>query len=489
MLESRFGKAACLAALCAAVSCGSCKGHPGPCGPSNCLGCCDTAGECQRGVDRAECGFGGGSCAICNVTQACNSGQCGAPFDGGHPDGGDAGCSLQNCYGCCDSSGECVLGQDQNACGASGAACAACDAGQTCDPLAGTDAGGQCDSPCNASNCPGCCSGGVCAFDGMQNPNACGVNGADCVSCDGGSCSQGFCVSCGPGCAGCCFGTNCIEPAQQSDTLCGTGGVFCAACSSNQTCNFGSCTANTNVGDPCTQPFDCTALGSFALCQLTTGTVVYLGGYCTVDCSFATGTGGVCPGSSTCTDLGGKFGEINTLCIGPCNAPPVSCREPGYACYALDFADSGCWLDPPAPDGLEGTPCAADPSCQQATGPGEGYCVRSTLVDGGPSGFPGGMCSADCTGWLSAGQPVGDFYCGDGGACVTLDDAGLVATCFQGCLHPFAGQDSCRSGYVCRPRPGASGYCSPNCTDPGAPCPSGTSCAGGGYCCDAGTCF
>jgi hypothetical protein len=215
--------------------------------------------------------------------------------------------------------------------------------------------------------------------------------------------------------------------------------------------------------------------------------VPYQGGYCTLDCSAT----GACPVGSTCANMGGLFGETFTLCIAACGGQPSPCREPGYACYALGPGSpppTGCWIDPPAPDGLEGASCNVSSDCLTSTGPGQGFCTASTLADGGPSGFPGGMCGADCTGWEQAG--LGDLYCGDGGTCVFFGDAGFSpASCFGSCATPLGGQATCRVGYVCRPSPEGGGFCYPRCDNRGGSCPTGTACSANGYCCDAGTCI
>ncbi|MFT3837217.1 MAG: hypothetical protein QM723_09505 [Myxococcaceae bacterium] len=55
-----------------AVACGS---KP-VCSSSNCMGCCDAAGECQLGATAQQCGRGGFACQACALAQACVSGFC-----------------------------------------------------------------------------------------------------------------------------------------------------------------------------------------------------------------------------------------------------------------------------------------------------------------------------------------------------------------------------------------------------------------------------
>ncbi|MCC6332869.1 MAG: hypothetical protein IT380_02645 [Myxococcales bacterium] len=64
----------------------SCGPAPQPCGPSNCLGCCDENGECLAGSGLLACGLGGGVCVACTANQACLAGACGL-IDGGDYDG------------------------------------------------------------------------------------------------------------------------------------------------------------------------------------------------------------------------------------------------------------------------------------------------------------------------------------------------------------------------------------------------------------------
>ncbi len=131
------------------------------------------------------------------------------------------------CDGCCE--GDKCVGGSLSACGAGGAACAACDtvradqcsaegrcacgAGPSCAPERGADrcVAGQCrcgtGNPCEpglrcdngvcrctSESCAGCCIDNAC-FPGNQN-NACGEAGATCVGCAVGTlCTSGHCVT------------------------------------------------------------------------------------------------------------------------------------------------------------------------------------------------------------------------------------------------------------------------------------------------------
>lgn len=109
-----------------------------PCTTSNCTGCCDQqSGKCEAGNQAAACGTGGKLCIACATAEVCSpTSVCKAA---------PQSCSASNCDGCCDATGVCFKGQSSEACGASGASCAACMAGQTCQPLtAGSTFGGSC---------------------------------------------------------------------------------------------------------------------------------------------------------------------------------------------------------------------------------------------------------------------------------------------------------------------------------------------------------
>ena len=76
--------------LLAAASCG------GParakCDATSCsTGCCDSAGECQGGLEATACGAPGGLCAACGTDQLCSFGICIGGSSGGGTGGGAAG--------------------------------------------------------------------------------------------------------------------------------------------------------------------------------------------------------------------------------------------------------------------------------------------------------------------------------------------------------------------------------------------------------------
>ncbi|MBL8923644.1 MAG: hypothetical protein JNJ54_32620, partial [Myxococcaceae bacterium] len=83
---------------------GACTPVAPPCGTANCVGCCDSDGRCQAGVETRACGASGISCRICALTDECFNGACrpsvlvagggsagGVSAGGGSAGGGSAG--------------------------------------------------------------------------------------------------------------------------------------------------------------------------------------------------------------------------------------------------------------------------------------------------------------------------------------------------------------------------------------------------------------
>jgi hypothetical protein len=242
------------------------------------------------------------------------------------------------------------------------------------------------------------------------------------------------------------------------------------------------------VGDPCATNTDCATIGAGAICKLTTGNgwYPYPGGYCTAACT----DGGVCPTNSECllTSTVTAYGETADYCLRTGCATFSDCR-PGYNCFetsAQTTATDFCWIDPPADAGYApGAACSAT-SNPCGPPPGTGACIPGTLLDGGPSGFPGGFCIADCTQAAANNIPN---YCGSAGACL---DTGNGSICVAPCTSPMAGQSNCRANYVCTNGgvPGGPGFCESSCANPGNGCPDNTfTCNAMGYCCQGTNCF
>jgi hypothetical protein len=88
-----------LALLVALTAAGACTPVAPVCSTANCVGCCDSSGTCQAGVERRACGSAGLSCRICALTDDCLNGSCrplvlatgGGVAGGGVAGGGVAG--------------------------------------------------------------------------------------------------------------------------------------------------------------------------------------------------------------------------------------------------------------------------------------------------------------------------------------------------------------------------------------------------------------
>ncbi len=149
-----------------------------------------------------------------------------------------------------------------------------------------------------------------------------------------------------------------------------------------------------------------------------------------------------------------------------CGATGVMCRicNPGTTC------DNGSCqpfnFDGGVPDA--GAPLPIGGACGN-TGPClNGFCVPEGGITG-PTGFPGGYCSANCN---------NGAMCPAGATCVQSDAIGVpTKTCFAVCPTAEVGTQSiCRTGYVCAPG-GQDAYCAPKCTNGGlAACPSQRMC-------------
>jgi hypothetical protein len=111
-------------------------------------GCCDGAGQCQRGRTDSTCGVSGQACSNCGPTgeRCAAAGFC---YAGPH-------CGADNCGGCCTPDGQCRPGTGPRNCGIYGSVCENCNSqiGETCQA-------GACAAP--GATCPaaygGCAPG------------------------------------------------------------------------------------------------------------------------------------------------------------------------------------------------------------------------------------------------------------------------------------------------------------------------------------------
>lgn len=336
-------------------------------------------------------------------------------------------------------------------------------------------------------------SGGGVGSSGGGGTSSSGGGGTS--SSGGGSSS-----SCGS-CSGCCAGAACIPLINQSKQNCGSNGAACMGCGTGQNCVNGTCTTPPmpdggvgGIGAACGQASDCSnvptgnityggqTFTSNVYCKTVqdVGGAPYPGGFCTKKCLVSSncGTNGVCL-------LGlGFTGEADNFCSPKCgaNAP---CRT-GYNCVQVGTGITACLLaskdggifdeydaGPNGAPGITGAACSDDMNCRP---PDTGACIKATLPDGGPTGYPGGSCISECT------MSGSDSYCGVGGSCglyldedLTIDPRGvfIYGLCTQDCDAGVGvvGQGNCRTGYTC-----SGGSCRPRCDNAGAACPQGATC-------------
>lgn len=386
----------------------------------------------------------------------------------------------------------------------------------------------SCAGPCNANTCAGCCtSAGKCVGkpDNLSDAT-CGAQAKSCVDCTSThqTCSSATYTcqgAAGGGSGGNCLG--CLNRAGDcapgvTDAVCGSGGVACMACTNGTSCVDGSCVTGGDggptgggggsigpaVGAACANDSQCdlsltatdqkySIRGFCKKASITDPTLSagfsYPGGYCTKRCGFENAS---CGAGNTCLISLGFIGEFENQCMTSCTSSS-QCRA-GYGCFSmgsnlsvcLPLTEDGGLL--PVVDAGPGVPSEAGSACTddaQCIPPSTGFCFRETRSDGGPSGFTGGACSADCT--ALAATRAADAWCGNAGVCnsygfATGDGLGPVVVwlCDHGC---GVGWDAgCRSGYVCDQTSVESPACVPNCHNAGVQCPTGTSCRESGIC-------
>jgi hypothetical protein len=208
--------------------------------------------------------------------------------------------------------------------------------------------------------------------------------------------------------------------------------------------------------------------------------MAYPGNFCTRRCFDDTQCGAL----ARCVYYLGYYGEADSICLPRCATRP--CRA-GYNCANLfgndacviaapdggyyDFYDPG----PKAADNVMGGVCNTDSNCIP---PNLGYCIQGTLPDGGPSGYPNGSCTGDCS------HSFDLDFCGNTGTCEpalysTAEGPLILWSCERFC-DPVIVNPGCRPDYYCVQTSGGvnpAGFCAPKCTNPGyGPCPSGLVC-------------
>jgi hypothetical protein len=89
-------------------------------------------------------------------------------------------CNATNCMGCCTGSGDCLGGTTFSDCGKGADICATCDTGQAC--LGGTCGVAPPDAGCGLASCGGCCDANHVCRSGIED-DACGAHANDCRDC------------------------------------------------------------------------------------------------------------------------------------------------------------------------------------------------------------------------------------------------------------------------------------------------------------------
>lgn len=203
----------------------------------------------------------------------------------------------------------------------------------------------------------------------------------------------------------------------------------------------------------------------------------YPGNFCTRRCT----NDGHCGTLARCVFYLGYYGEADSICLPKCGSIGRQCRA-GYNCADLGAGRDACVIAAPdggyyplydagmmAADNVMGGTCSDDSQCIP---PDLGFCIQATLPDGGPSGYPGGACTADCSHSYEA-----DF-CGNTGYCTnavySTPEGPLVLWSCERFCDPSLVDPGCRPEYYCVQTVGGlfpEGYCAPRCTNPGVTCP------------------
>ncbi len=395
-------------------------------------------------------------------------------------------CGPDNCAGCCDGEGNCVVfsNQSDTRCGAAGNACRSCSgtvAGFVCSARGTCIPDPEAAPSCSPDNCEGCCDGVQCVEYAVQTPDMCGAGGAFCASCLGGQqCQNGTCAQsmpadaggCGSQGASCCPGFTCDDalqcqfglclPAMQTDagTLTDAGMISDAGTVTDAGTQADAGSGGTlQVGEPCTQNGQCLS----NQCRI----LGFPSGYCTQSCTSNAqcgagavcgvdpieGTGRIClktcpQGGQTSGCRSGYVCESRATatgvaaCLPGCTSPATcgsatSCDGRGFCCGAEGFAccngssceaGLGCDTDGYCRPMLGdiGAACTQDAQCQSA----------NCLPQQSGGGWTGGVCTQSCSSTSS---------CPAGSRCA---DALNPDICLQGCASAGS-QGTCRSGYVC----------------------------------------
>lgn len=471
------------------------------CELGQCRGCCDKNGACVLGNTDVACGAGGTVCTDCAVSnRICVISQC-TPKPGGGSDGGAAD---SGCAGKCSGPGpiECVGATGFRSCQSFGQGCwdwvpGQCAPGTACEP-----ASGKCLAP-DGGVAPGCLADGgdvcslgqrlcanatsvqYCQFDpvrrcyGYAAPVSCnpGEVCTDPNGCVPGAVDAGCTNQCSfAGQRRCVSGTD-YEVCQQQGTCLGWGST--TPCTGGMACQGGSCvTACTNK---------CSFVGQRQCATATSNQVCQQVGQC-LDWSFPTS----CNAGETCTSgncVAGCTSNCSPLYTSQCNA------QPGGIDLCFPANDAGClqWRSANCGDDYN---CTTGKCVYKANVPIGATCTshascNTIFTDAGISagcltGFPSGYCVQVCDDEPNIYRA--SYWPCSSGRCTYLGqdrNGNPVTYCMSACNAPRAGQDVCRTDYVCERSGADAGFCWPNCRwngfDAGF-CATVATCTDAGYC-------
>ncbi len=419
-----------------------------------------------------------------------------------------AQCTPATCpVGCCDSSGQCLNGMSEAACGTNGALCSTCFTGQSCQfglcvqgSGGGAGGGGGGGGAGGGGTGPITCAGGLSACSGAcldlatdrfncgECGKACGgtqaCQGAVCVAlptdCTAAPCPQGFyCEAGSKQCrAGCNAATDCPQPGtcetQTHTCSCNTGfhrcGTQCVADTSTSACGLAcaNCGGIANAQPACTGGFcDFTCDNGFHRCGnecRSSADVNSCGTSCTPCQPPANGT-------STCT---------GSACDFFCNAGYHRC---GSQCLPNTSVSSCGSLCTPCAPPANGTATCNGTSCDFTCTAGFHRCGSQCLPNNSTSSC-GTLCTP-CTPPASSTPTCNGVSCGFtcnsgthacGGQCLSNYDVGSCGASCTPCVPPSNASSTCNGtscDFSC-----SFGFhrCGSSCALDSSPFTCGTSC-------------
>ncbi|MCU0698860.1 MAG: hypothetical protein MUC96_20345 [Myxococcaceae bacterium] len=269
-------------------------GVPPVCDVRTCSGCCTSSGACVSGTSDGACGRGGASCNSCGSTQACVAGSCfgtGVGVGTGGSAGGQAG-------GRPASNGGGAAGGSSSS---SAPACSTSDDCPTwfCECQSGPPVNSRrcVNNRCQdgAQACPGACAGFGTCWRGLSSGGFPGGSNAGPSTCGGASTGSGGGTA--QTCSVTDLGKNCSAGTECQSGLCfgASPSFICTkACTSANDCPFDwVCESTSQGGRVCMSGREGASRSTANACRPVAHPDV--GGPCVASCS-----GGHCVGN-TCT--------------------------------------------------------------------------------------------------------------------------------------------------------------------------------------------